>query len=81
MDLETIPGKVSNRKYKDIQTVLADVKLIVHNCRTYFAQSNVRTAMAEEMEVAFYHCKVFMPSLIVVLFLWFLMLYLRCRCA
>jgi hypothetical protein len=53
MDLETITRKVSNRKFKDIQTVLADVKLIVHNCRTYFGQSNVRTAMAEEMELAF----------------------------
>jgi beta-glucosidase-like glycosyl hydrolase len=55
MDLETITRKLSDKKYKDIQTVLADVKRIVLNCRTYFGQSNVHTAMAEEMEAAFYH--------------------------
>jgi hypothetical protein len=49
---------------------VADAKLIVHNCRTYFGQSNDHTTKAEEMEAAFYLCTVFfMPSFIVFLFL------------
>jgi hypothetical protein len=58
---------------------VADAKLIVHNCRTYFGQSNDHTTKAEEMEAAFYLCTVFMPSFIVFLFLSVSMLYLRCR--